>query len=272
LAIRDPKYQFPNLPLIALSSSIKGSAKKCEGAGYDAFLTKPLQRKKLFQMIERIMGERQEKGEKEEAARQKIMAKYSVREDMKHSVRVLLAEDNPVNQKLAKMVLTKAGYQVEVANNGQEAVENITSSPDDFEDSVLLFLFHLAFSEGLWHIGQLRMVSRLGQMGWSTSLISNKHTTYGSAFSISQGEIATHKWGKWVTLNLRIFNLFQYVSLMGDLQPVLNLEKENNHSDPPVMMSSYQSHVSFVGVVPQSHQILPFSSPKPFFDLVCARH
>ncbi len=44
-----------------------------------------------------------------------------------------MAEDNPVNQKLAKLMLTKAGYQVEIANNGQEAVEKFTSSPEDFD-------------------------------------------------------------------------------------------------------------------------------------------
>jgi CheY-like chemotaxis protein len=52
---------------------------------------------------------------------------------MKHSVRILLAEDNPVNQKLAKLMLTKAGYQVEVANNGKEAVDKYTKSPGDFD-------------------------------------------------------------------------------------------------------------------------------------------
>ena len=52
---------------------------------------------------------------------------------MKRSVRILLAEDNPVNQKLAKMMLTKAGYQVELANNGQEAVEKYTASPENFD-------------------------------------------------------------------------------------------------------------------------------------------
>ncbi|MBW1870390.1 MAG: response regulator [Deltaproteobacteria bacterium] len=61
------------------------------------------------------------------------MTQYSVLEEMKHSVRILLAEDNPVNQKLAKMMLTKAGYQVEVANNGKEAVEKYTASPKDFD-------------------------------------------------------------------------------------------------------------------------------------------
>ena len=62
-----------------------------------------------------------------------IATQYSIREDMKHSVHALLAEDNPVNQKLATLMLTKAGYQVEVANNGKEAVEKYTGSPRDFD-------------------------------------------------------------------------------------------------------------------------------------------
>lgn len=45
---------------------------------------------------------------------------------------VLLVEDNPVNQNLVRMMLTKAGYQVEVANNGREAVEKLTAGPDNF--------------------------------------------------------------------------------------------------------------------------------------------
>jgi len=46
---------------------------------------------------------------------------------------ILLVEDNPVNQKLAKMMLTKAGYQVDVANNGKEAVDKYTTSPENFD-------------------------------------------------------------------------------------------------------------------------------------------
>jgi CheY-like chemotaxis protein len=52
---------------------------------------------------------------------------------MKHSVNILVAEDNPVNQKLAKLMLTKAGYKVEVVNDGKEAVEKFTSSPEEFD-------------------------------------------------------------------------------------------------------------------------------------------
>jgi CheY-like chemotaxis protein len=131
--IRGSQHQSSNIPLIALSSAMDRDAMKCKEAGFDGFLSKPLQRPKLFQMMERIMGERGEEGEKEEVVREKIMTQYSVREDMKHSVNILLAEDNPVNQKLAKVMLTKAGYQVEVANDGKEAVKKYTSSPEAFD-------------------------------------------------------------------------------------------------------------------------------------------
>ena len=48
-------------------------------------------------------------------------------------MRILLVEDHPVNQKLAKLMLIKAGCQVEVANNGREAVEKYTTSSTDFD-------------------------------------------------------------------------------------------------------------------------------------------
>jgi len=48
-------------------------------------------------------------------------------------VRILLVEDNIVNQKLAKIMLTKVGYQVDVANDGKEAVEKYTTSPEHFD-------------------------------------------------------------------------------------------------------------------------------------------
>jgi len=61
------------------------------------------------------------------------MTQYSVKEDLKASVRILLVEDNPVNQKLAGMMLSKAGYHVEIAGNGLEAVEKYSASPGDFD-------------------------------------------------------------------------------------------------------------------------------------------
>lgn len=48
-------------------------------------------------------------------------------------VRILIAEDNKVNQKLIKMMLTKAGFQVDIASNGQDAVEKLQKGPENFD-------------------------------------------------------------------------------------------------------------------------------------------
>ncbi|MBE9581113.1 MAG: response regulator, partial [Proteobacteria bacterium] len=57
--IRNAKHAFSGLPLVALSS-LK-DAQTCEEAGFDGFLSKPIRRDKLFQMLERVMGEGAEK-------------------------------------------------------------------------------------------------------------------------------------------------------------------------------------------------------------------
>ncbi|MEA1866618.1 MAG: response regulator, partial [Thermodesulfobacteriota bacterium] len=131
--IINQQLSIQGLPLLALSSLMERDAGKCEKAGFDGFLSKPIRREKLYGMLERMIGKTKGKGKKDETVKEKIITQYSVREEMKHSVRILLAEDNPVNQKLAKMMLTKAGYQVEVADNGKEAVEKYTASPEDFD-------------------------------------------------------------------------------------------------------------------------------------------
>lgn len=48
-------------------------------------------------------------------------------------LRILLAEDNPVNQKLACFIFIRAGYHVTLAHNGKEAVEKFTAAPDTFD-------------------------------------------------------------------------------------------------------------------------------------------
>jgi two-component system sensor histidine kinase/response regulator len=123
-----------SIPLLALSSLMERDAKKCEEAGFDGFLSKPVRREKLYRILEKIIGkEAESKERKAESDVKQIATQYSINEEMKHSVRILLAEDNPVNQKLAKLMLTKGGYHVEVANNGKEAVEKYTQSPDEFD-------------------------------------------------------------------------------------------------------------------------------------------
>jgi signal transduction histidine kinase len=51
----------------------------------------------------------------------------------RYMTRILVAEDNPVNQKIAKVMLMQEGYEVDVANNGREAIDKYTSDPGQFD-------------------------------------------------------------------------------------------------------------------------------------------
>jgi CheY-like chemotaxis protein len=43
--------------------------------------------------------------------------------DAEQPVRILMAEDNPINQRVGKLILQKAGYAVEIVSDGNQAVE-----------------------------------------------------------------------------------------------------------------------------------------------------
>jgi len=126
--IRGSKLKFSTLPLIALSSLMGNEAKQCEEAGFTGFLSKPVRKEKLYQMLERVLADH-----KPDLEKYKIKTQYSIREEVKHTLHILLVEDNPTNQKLAKLMLTKAGYNIELANNGREAVEKFVNAPNSFD-------------------------------------------------------------------------------------------------------------------------------------------
>ena len=129
--LRRASSAIANIPMIALSGSMIREAGKCQDAGYNGFLTKPVQREKLFQMISSVISGAQTHDFQGEI--KKIATQYTVREDMKCAMRILLVEDNLVNQKLAQLLLTKGGYTVNVANNGTEAVAEYTRAPDNYD-------------------------------------------------------------------------------------------------------------------------------------------
>ena len=131
-AIRQAGSPWSGLPLIALSPFQQGDARKCQEAGFNGFLAKPVQREKLFQMLLRFLRQDAPVPVAGEMANE-IVTQHTLREERKYAVRILLAEDNPVNQKLAVLMLSKAGYQVEVVPDGRQAVELFQCKPESFD-------------------------------------------------------------------------------------------------------------------------------------------
>jgi len=150
--IRHEIPETAKIPLLAYTSSTDRNAQRCKDAGFDAFLTKPTRRDILFKTIEKLMGP--EDSADTRPVKETFITQYSVREEMKQSVRILLAEDNPVNQKLAVLILTKAGYKVEVANNGRIAVETFAGAPERFD--LILMDIQMPEMDGLTATKKLR--------------------------------------------------------------------------------------------------------------------
>ena len=134
LQIRGARLANPNIPLLAYTSSTERVAQKCKDAGFTAFLIKPARRKIL---LHTIAGMLDTGSDTQQPAEKKLITQYSIHEARKRPTRILLAEDNPVNQKLAAIILKKAGYQVTVASNGRQALETFISAPEDF-DTILM--------------------------------------------------------------------------------------------------------------------------------------
>ena len=123
-----------DMPLLAYTASTERVAQKCRDAGFNAFLTKPARRLILLKTLGKILGTADNRPGDQPAS---LVTQYSVREELKQSLRILLAEDNLVNQKLAHAILTKAGYKVTVVPNGKVAVEKFTGAPSEF-DTILM--------------------------------------------------------------------------------------------------------------------------------------
>jgi CheY-like chemotaxis protein len=100
-------------PLVMLTSMGRREVKSEIFAG---FLTKPVKSLQLFDTLSKVLGV----GPTDRSIAQAVMGKDLAKSN---PLRILLAEDNVVNQKVALKVLERMGYRADVASNGREAVQ-----------------------------------------------------------------------------------------------------------------------------------------------------
>ncbi|MBU0991334.1 MAG: response regulator [Proteobacteria bacterium] len=109
-------------PLIMLTyRGMRGDASLMKQIGFSAYLTKPIKQTQLFDCIVSVI-----KGVPQKISddpQPQLITRHSISDDHKHKIKILLAEDNLVNQKLAIKLLNKAGYFPDIARNGYEAIK-----------------------------------------------------------------------------------------------------------------------------------------------------
>jgi PAS domain S-box-containing protein len=122
---QDPSLPRPRI-VIVTSMGQRGDGEEAHKAGVEAYLTKPVRQAQLYDMLSVVMGA-DDVGPGLPGEDQPLVTARTLKEaEASSRPRLLLAEDNEVNQKVAVRMLEKLGYRVDVADDGAEAVEAVS--------------------------------------------------------------------------------------------------------------------------------------------------
>ena len=136
---------FKGMKIIAVSSDARpGSAKEAKDAGFDAFITKPVTEHGVINVIKMVLGDKRSAGQ--------IVTTHMAEELMGKKVKVLVAEDNPVNKKLIEILLQKLGCASKIVSNGKEAVDKAMT--EDFD--ICLMDIHMPVMSGIEATEEIR--------------------------------------------------------------------------------------------------------------------
>jgi CheY-like chemotaxis protein len=120
----DPQLADTRL-LVLTSAGQRGDAQRCREIGIHGYLTKPASRADLLEAVIAILAE---PGTRVPDAG--LITRHTIAE-ARRRLRILLAEDNPVNQEVATAMLRKRGHDVDVVADGVAAVEAVRRNAYD---------------------------------------------------------------------------------------------------------------------------------------------
>ena len=121
---QDPRLAR-SVVIMLTSAGLRGDAARCRALGIKAYLTKPIKRSELLQAVRVVLGSPTVTEEIPP-----VVTIHSLRES-RGRLRILLVEDNRVNQTVATQFLVKRGHEVVVAGNGRAALEALEKHASD---------------------------------------------------------------------------------------------------------------------------------------------
>jgi PAS domain S-box-containing protein len=114
---------FTKLPIVMLTAvGQRGDAQRVQAAGCNGFLNKPLHQRDLYDMLQIVLRD---------GNSSQLVTRHTVREARQYQMKILLAEDNLVNQLVAVKMLEALGCLVDTANHGQAAIDKLQTQQYD---------------------------------------------------------------------------------------------------------------------------------------------
>ncbi len=111
--------------IMLTSAGERGDGARCVNLGISAYLLKPIKQSELLFTISKVLQAPQSN-----AAGQSLITRHSIRESRRR-LRILLADDNAINRKVAASMLKRMGHTVFMAKNGREVLDMVEKqSPD----------------------------------------------------------------------------------------------------------------------------------------------
>lgn len=155
----DPELE--QIPILILTSSAqRGDAKSFKQAGIDGYLSKPVLTEELHNTLSIVLGIREKGGISDNIITRHLVEESEyVSGNQLDGKKILLVEDNLVNQKVASSMLQKLGVSVTLAENGQQAVEQFQSEAFD----LVLMDCQMPVLDGYQASGQIRQLEAAQQ-------------------------------------------------------------------------------------------------------------
>jgi len=154
------------LPLVMLTSMGKPEAQsQLVEAEFAAFLNKPIKQSQLYNVLTQSLNGQPIKVNQSYPQRQKLDTRMAQRLPRK----ILVAEDNKVNQQLALQLLGRMGYRADVAGNGLEAIAALRRQPYD----VVFMDVHMPEMDGLIATQRICEEWSLSDRPWIIAMTAN---------------------------------------------------------------------------------------------------